>query len=118
VRGHEFKYGTVDVKLVHEDGSDHTSCSLDDTSEERRNALSKKIGPHNQMVAEFEDLRIRREKRKESGRKQVEKSAYKEGHSDKVACLLFTAIVQTERGPLLLTAQSNPIHLSKCRNSN
>ena len=42
----------MDVKLVHGDGSDHTSCSLDDTSEERKNALSKKIGPHNNMTAE------------------------------------------------------------------
>lgn len=52
ISSREFKYGTVDVKLVHGDGSDHTSCSLDDTSEERKNALSKKIGPHNSMTAE------------------------------------------------------------------
>ena len=61
----------------------------------------------------FEDLRIRREKRKENSRKQVEKSASKDGHSDKVACLLFTATVQTDRGTIKLTAQSNPIQLSK-----
>ena len=42
----------VTVKLVHEDGSDHTSCSLD-SSEERKNALCKKIGPFNRMIAEY-----------------------------------------------------------------
>lgn len=125
------------VKLVHEDGSDHTSCSLD-SSEERKNALCKKIGPFNGMTAEyvaliytihkvmnnsliffrFEDLRIRREKRKE-GRKQApsaEKSANKEGHSDKVACLLFIATLETERGPIVLKAQSKPISLSMLNN--
>ena len=40
------------MKLVHEDGSDHTSCSLD-SSEERKNALCKKIGPFNRMTAEY-----------------------------------------------------------------
>lgn len=40
------------VKLVHEDGSDHASCSLD-SSEERKNALCKKIGPFNRMTAEY-----------------------------------------------------------------
>ena len=54
------------------------------------------------------------EKERENSRKQVEKSASKEGHSDKVACLLFTATVQTDRGTIKLTAQSNPIQLSKC----
>ena len=41
----------MDVKLVYEDGSDHLSCSLD-VSEDRKNALTKKIGPHNNMTAE------------------------------------------------------------------
>lgn len=43
------------MKLVHEDGSDHTSCSLD-SSEERKNALCKKIGPFNGMTAEYVTL--------------------------------------------------------------
>jgi hypothetical protein len=47
----QFRYGRIDVKLVHEDGSPHTSCSLD-TSEGRKNAVSKKIGPFNRMAAE------------------------------------------------------------------
>jgi hypothetical protein len=42
----------VTVKLVHEDGSDHASCSLD-SSEERKNALCKKIGPFNRMTTEY-----------------------------------------------------------------
>lgn len=46
--------GIVDVKLVHEDGTSHISCSLD-CSEERKNALTKKIGPHNNMTAEYVD---------------------------------------------------------------
>ena len=46
------------MKLVHEDGSDHTSCSLD-SSEERKNALCKKIGPFNRMTAEYVNNIIR-----------------------------------------------------------
>ena len=63
----------------------------------------------------FEDLRIRREKRKE-GRKlapAADKAATKEGHSDKVACLLFIATLETEQGPIVLKAQSKPISLRK-----
>ena len=69
----------------------------------------------NVLFIRFEDLRIRREKRKE-GRKlapATDKAATKEGHSDKVACLLFIATLETEQGPIVLKAQSKPISLSK-----
>lgn len=49
--GPDFRYGRIDVKLVHEDGTPHTSCSLD-ASEGRKNAVMKKIGPFNHMIAE------------------------------------------------------------------
>lgn len=66
------------------------------------------------LFIRFEDLRIRREKRKE-GRKlapTADKATTKEGHSDKVACLLFIATLDTEQGPVVLKAQSKPISLS------
>ena len=40
----------MDVELVYEDGTRHNSCSLD-VSDERKTALSKKIGPHTNMTA-------------------------------------------------------------------
>lgn len=43
----------------------------------------------------------------------ADKAATKEGHSDKVACLLFIATLETEQGPIVLKAQSKPISLSK-----
>ena len=51
VFGPDCRYGRIDVKLVHEDGTPHTSCSLD-ASEGRKNAVMKKIGPFNRMIAE------------------------------------------------------------------
>lgn len=103
--------GNVTVKLVHEDGSPHPSCSLDN-SEDRKQALSKKINFGNHSV-EFEDLRIRREKKKE-GRKAAanEKVSAKEGRDDKKACLLFTAILTSDRGDIHLQALSTPISLT------
>lgn len=65
----------------------------------------------------FEDLRIRRVKKE--GRKKnatVEKSAPKDGRSDKVASLLFTATLETEQGELIRSIQSRPISLSKLVN--
>lgn len=62
----------------------------------------------------FEDLRIRRVKKE--GRKKnttVEKTAPKDGRSDKVASLLFTAILDTEQGELIQSTQSRPISLSE-----
>ncbi len=38
------------VELVYEDGSLHASCSLD-LNEERKNALTKKVGPTTNMLA-------------------------------------------------------------------
>ena len=38
--------GTVKVMLVHEDGTKHTSCFLDETKD-RQKALTKKIDPKN-----------------------------------------------------------------------
>ena len=77
--------------------------------------MRKLIGVNKCVLIRFEDLRIRREKRKE-GRKlapAADKAATKEGHSDKVACLLFIATLETEQGPIVLKAQSKPISLSK-----
>ena len=43
--------GTVRVSLVHEDGSKHGSCFLDETKD-RQKALSKKIDPQSNMIVE------------------------------------------------------------------
>ena len=43
--------GTVHVSLVHEDGSKHTSCFLDETKD-RQKALTKKIDPQSNMIVE------------------------------------------------------------------
>ena len=67
-------------------------------------------------VFRFEDLRIRREKKKESGKKQIDKSAIKpDGRNDKVAYLLFTATLEMgpNSHPIVLTAISTQITLSK-----
>ncbi|CAI8035638.1 hypothetical protein GBAR_LOCUS19968 [Geodia barretti] len=87
--------GTVRVSLVHEDGSKHGSCFLDETKD-RQKALSKKIDPQSNMIVEFEDLRIRRETKsknysKEGGRK-ADKA--KSARNDKTACLRFVATLQ------------------------
>ena len=53
---------------------------------------------------------------KKEGRKKsttVEKTAPKDGRSDKVASLLFTATLETEQGELVQSIQSRPISLSK-----
>jgi hypothetical protein len=113
VIGLQNNHGTVVAKLVHEDGSDHTCCSLD-SSEDRKNALTKKIGPFNNMSAEFEDLRIKREKKKE-GRKNItapDKSQGKDIRNDKVACILFTATVETSEGNVECSVISHPICLT------
>ncbi len=63
----------------------------------------------------FEDLRIRREKKKE-GRKtvsNVDKSVSRDTKSDKLAFLLFTAEVETSYERVTCTAISSPISLSK-----
>lgn len=65
-------------------------------------------------MVRFEDLRIRRVKKE--GRKKttnVEKATPKDGRSDKVASLLFTATVETEQGELVQTIQSRRISLSE-----
>ena len=65
----------------------------------------------------FEDLRIRRVKKE--GRKKsatLEKTAPKDGRSDKVASLLFTAVLETEQGEVERSVQSKPISLSKFDN--
>lgn len=67
------------------------------------------------VICRFEDLRIRREKKKE-GRKScmaLDKSNVRDTKQDKVACLLFTATVETERGTVECSAMSSPISLSK-----
>lgn len=66
-------------------------------------------------VFRFEDLRIRREKKKE-GRKvaTAEKLSPKEGHNDKVACLLFEAEIKiSEKHIVKCKVKSEPISLSK-----
>lgn len=66
------------------------------------------------LLCRFEDLRIRRVKKE--GRKKsttVEKAAPKDGRSDKVASLLFTATLETEQGEVECSIQSKPISLSK-----
>ncbi len=62
----------------------------------------------------FEDLRIRRVKKE--GRKKPaggEKSAPKDGRSDKIASLLFTVVLETDHGELVQSVKSRPISLSK-----
>lgn len=81
--------------------------------------LAKKILINAMMlfVHRFEDLRIRRVKKE--GRKKsttVEKTAPKDGRSDKVASLLFTAILETEQGEIERSIQSKPISLSEYYN--
>ena len=43
--------GTVKVMLVHDDGTKHTSCFLDETKD-RQKALTKKIDPNSNMIVE------------------------------------------------------------------
>lgn len=43
--------GTVKVMLVHDDGTKHGSCFLDETKD-RQKALTKKIDPQSNMIAE------------------------------------------------------------------
>lgn len=65
-------------------------------------------------MTRFEDLRIRRVKKE--GRKKPaggEKSAPKDGRSDKIASLLFTVVLETEHGELVQSVKSRPISLSK-----
>ena len=62
-------------------------------------------------------MRIRRVKKE--GRKKnttLEKAAPKDGRSDKVASLMFTATLETEQGELVQSIQSRPISLSKLTN--
>ena len=62
----------------------------------------------------FDNLRIRREKKKEGGRKEKTPSKM-EGRSDKVAYLLFTATLNSGApNPLTVSCISDPIKLSKC----
>lgn len=66
------------------------------------------------LIIRFEDLRIRRVKKE--GRKKPtggDKSTTKEGRSDKIASLLFTAILETEHGEIVQSIKSRPISLSK-----
>jgi len=50
--GHPTYSGIVTVALVHEDGTKHTSCFLDETKD-RKKALIKKIDPKNKnMIVE------------------------------------------------------------------
>ena len=65
------------------------------------------------MIVRFEDLRIRRVKKE--GRKKStgsDKAAHKDGRSDKIASLLFTAILETEHGEIVQSVKSRPISLS------
>ena len=49
LRGEGIKNAVVTVKLVHEDGSPHTCCSLD-SSDDRKKALTKRASPINNMI--------------------------------------------------------------------
>lgn len=75
--------------------------------------VKEKINPF--YCDRFEDLRIRRVKKE--GRKKnttaIDKATPKDGRSDKVASLLFTATLETEQGELVQSVQSRPISLSK-----
>lgn len=69
---------------------------------------------YNYIFIRFEDLRIRRVKKE--GRKKPaggEKSAPKDGRSDKIASLLFTVVLETEHGEMVQSVKSRPISLSK-----
>ena len=52
LRGENIKQAVITVKLVHEDGTTHTCCSLD-SSDDRKKALTKRVTPiKNSMKAE------------------------------------------------------------------
>jgi hypothetical protein len=104
----------VRVALVHDDGTKHTSCFLDE-SKDRQKALLKKIDPNSNMIVEFEDLRIRRETKsknynKEGGARKADKT--KNARNDKTSRLLFIATLQLTPGhEIELRVLSNPIQL-------